>query len=589
MFASTAVKSFLRVRPSSRIYSTAAARPPRIVPYTAFQPEMSPAATRPPRGNGRPKTKKQRLAEAAKTVEGSHEEILGFEITKLLKEHRAAENDTNGAVETAQELPQPWTEVELDILEQSSTGDGLALLPGSNQVYVVPFSVPGDTVIAKVIRHHRDTGHSDTDFIKVVKPSPKRDDSRIKCQYFAKCGGCQFQMLSYEDQLAHKKNIVEKAYQNFSGLVPSLVPAIGDTIGSPKQYGYRTKLTPHFDVNKNQTEVAPIGFMIKGTRKTMDIEECPLGTEAVNLGVARERRRVHKQWGSYKRAATLICRESTQRIPKAGHEKSEAEIHLRDLDRDAKTPPPEDREDVVRTEFPNYIEEKTCITNSNAETTEYVDDYKFTNRAGAFFQNNNSILSPFTEFIRSHALGPPSASESESTPSTSSSKPIKYLLDAYSGSGLFTVTLSPLFSSSLGVDIAAQSITAARTNAKLNNLPNTGFIAATASDLFADIPYPADQTLLVIDPPRKGCDENFMNQMLAFGPKRVVYVSCNVHTQARDIGWLVPKTGVSKDGKSKFRYEIESVRGFDFFPQTGHVEGVAILNRVEIVDEEGKE
>lgn len=545
---------------------------------------MSPSTTRPPRhnaprNNGRSKNKKRKTDNRSnKPAEGSHEEILDFEITKLLKEHRPQENEPIEEPENVSALPQPFTEIELDILEQSSTGDGLALAPGSSQVYVVPFSVPGDTVIAKVIRHHTDTGHSDTDFVKVVKPAPQRDDSRIRCQYFSKCGGCQFQMLSYDDQLAHKKRILEKAYQNFSGLLPNIVPAIGDTIGSPKEFGYRTKLTPHFDVHKSQTGVPPIGFMLKGTRKTMDIEECPLGTEAVNMGVARERKKVVSKWGTYKRSVTLICRESTNRIPKETPEVQAPT--LKDLDTQAHSPPPEDKQNVIRTEFPNYTEEKTCVTDPNAETTEYVDDYKFTNRAGAFFQNNNSILSPFTEFIRSHALGAPDS------PSTSSStKPIKYLIDAYSGSGLFTVTLSPLFEASLGVDIAAQSITAARINAKLNNLDNTGFMAATASELFADVPHPGDQTLLVIDPPRKGCDENFLNQMLEFGPRRAIYVSCNVHTQARDVGWLLSRTGGKKDGSEKWRYEIESIRGFDFFPQTGHVEGVAILNRVDIVQD----
>jgi tRNA (uracil-5-)-methyltransferase len=226
----------------------------------------------------------------------------------------------------------------------------------------------------------------------------------------------------------------------------------------------------------------------------------------------------------------------------------------------------EDFAEVIRTEHPDYVEEKRCITDNNATSTEYVDDYIFTNKAGAFFQNNNSILSGFTDYIRQRAH-PPTLEENE--------KPIKYLLDAYSGSGLFTVTLSTSFRSSLGVDIADDSIISARENAKANDLPNTGFAAADAASLFKDIPYPPDETLLVIDPPRKGCSDDFLKQLLAYGPRRVAYVSCNVHTQARDVGVLVQGGGVGD-----CRYDIESIRGFDFFPQTGHVEGVAILNKV---------
>ena len=86
---------------------------------------------------------------------------------------------------------------------------------------------------------------------------------------------------------------------------------------------------------------------------------------------------------------------------------------------------------------------------------------------------------------------------------------------------------------------------------------------------------------MVIDPPRKGCDESFLRQLLRYSPARVVYVSCNVHTQARDVGLLVGgMKGVDGGfGPGNGAYEIENLRGFDFFPQTGHVEGVAVLRR----------
>jgi tRNA (uracil-5-)-methyltransferase len=153
------------------------------------------------------------------------------------------------------------------------------------------------------------------------------------------------------------------------------------------------------------------------------------------------------------------------------------------------------------------------------------------------------------------------------------------LLDAYCGSGLFAVCLSPLFRAVLGIDIDALGVEAARQNAQRNHLHNAGFIAASAECLFADVPFPADESLVVIDPPRKGASVDFLRQLCTFGPRRVVYVSCNVHTQARDVGMLV--TGF---GPEASRYKIHSLRGFDFFPQTGHVEGVCFLDRVEATD-----
>ena len=456
-------------------------------------------------------------------------------------------------------LPKIFTEIEVKVVELSSTGDGLALHLSSNQIFVVPFTATGDVAKVKVVKHFEDEHYSLADYISVVEPSPLRDDGRINCKYFTKCSGCQFQMLDYTTQLKHKKNILEKAYKNFSQLPPELLPVIGDTIGSPLQYGYRTKLTPHFDGppgprrdEKTFKKVPDIGFMEKGRRITLDIEDCPIGTDAVRLGMKHERARVIRELDKYKRGATILLRESTRRVPNDDPVASE-------------TP-----SDTIKVIKPAHTDFKSCITDNNATSTEYIDDFVFTSIAGSFFQNNNSILPSFTQYIRDHIMPP--------EPEPSRHPKVKYLIDAYSGSGLFTITLSSLFTTSIGIDISNASIISARENAKLNKLSPTQckFIDADASELFKSITYPKDETVVIIDPPRKGCDESFLTQLLEFGPRRVVYVSCNVHTQARDVGVLV--RGV-EDGDS--RYQIDSLRGFDFFPQTGHVEGVAVLSRVD--------
>ncbi|KAL2829921.1 S-adenosyl-L-methionine-dependent methyltransferase [Aspergillus cavernicola] len=512
------------------------------------------------------------------------DEILQPDIDNLLQKNKPQTDSPADAPSPPQPtLPETFTEIEVRVSEISSTGDGLALSENGNHVYVVPFTVPGDKVLVKVVRHFPSLSYSVTDFLKVIEPGQQRRDDLIGCKYFSQCSGCQLQMLSYEDQLAHKKRIVEKAYANFSGLIPELIPAIGDTFPSPLQYGYRTKLTPHFtspagggrrkkEPREPVTEVPPIGFTFKNQRRDLDIEDCPLGTDIVRKGLKSERKRVADNIQQYKKGATILLRESTSRIPKEGSTTDPNSNPTIPITYENQNKPHQESGDLITLDRPTYTEEKRCVTDQNAISVEYIDDYIFTNKAGAFFQNNNSILSGFTEYIRQQSLSP-----SDSNITTDATSPIKYLLDAYSGSGLFTITLSPLFKSSLGVDVAGDSIISARENARANSLPNTGFAAADAAVLFKDVPYPADQTLLVIDPPRKGCSEDFLRQLLAFGPRRVVYVSCNVHTQARDVAVMV-----QGDEKFGVRYDIESIRGFDFFPQTGHVEGVAVLNKVSI-------
>ncbi|KAI0998698.1 tRNA (uracil(54)-C(5))-methyltransferase [Podosphaera aphanis] len=486
--------------------------------------------------------------------------------TTLRSEDHTAGFNVAEATET--NLITPFTEIEVEVKEISSTGDGLAIHPETKRIYVVPFSAPGDIIRAKVIRHHIEEKYSSADFLSVVKAGPFRDDSRINCKYFSKCSGCQFQMLDYETQLKHKQTIVEKAYKNFSKLPKEKIPLVESTIGSPLQYGYRTKLTPHFDAPKGYIskadkmkgvknhfqEVPNIGFNAKGANYTLDIEDCPIGTDAVRMGMSRERTRVAKELNKYTKGATILLRESTLRLP-------HSQENL------AKNIP-----DTIKAISPDFVEFKSCVTDNKAKTVEYVDNFTFTNIANEFFQNNNSILSPFTQYIRDHILPPSNQTQ------------IKNLIDAYSGSGLFTITLSSLFESSLGIDVSVASIASAQENARENNLSpsRAKFIAADASTLFKEIKYQPDETVVLIDPSRKGCDQAFISQLLNFGPKRVVYVSCNVHTQARDVGLIVRGlTGLEDEVESETKYEIESLRGFDFFPQTSHVEGVAILNRVD--------
>ncbi|KAI4687866.1 uncharacterized protein J4E88_003459 [Alternaria novae-zelandiae] len=524
-----------------------------------------------PRGNYRFKNKRMKNGHAEQSkilkTNGTNEEVLLQDVTALIKNL----NIEREGKEISTTLAEKFKEIEVEIKEISSTGDGLGFQKDSDsdQVYVVPFSAPGDIVTARPHKHFEKEKYSMADFVNVITPSPQRDDSLVKCPYFASCSGCQFQMLPYDTQLAHKKTIVEKAYKNFSNLPPELIPTIGDTIGSPLQYGYRTKLTPHFDgppearrsdgrngIKRTFKEVPPIGFMKKGTRNTIDIEDCPIGTDAVRAGNKRERRRVADTISTYHKGATLLLRESTTRIPKTDYDAAK-----------------ETDSDAVIEDRGTHIHRKICITDPNAKSTEYIsDEFQFVNPAGSFFQNNNSILPVFTQYIRENIL-----------PSPGQDHKITHLIDAYSGSGLFTITLSALFKSSLGIDISSSSIESASTNAKLNNLPesSTRFIAADAARLFASIKSPAEETVVMLDPPRKGCDESFLRQLVQYGPARVVYVSCNVHTQARDVGVLVGgMTGVDGGfGKGEGCYEIESLRGFDFFPQTGHVEGVAVLRR----------
>jgi tRNA (uracil-5-)-methyltransferase len=214
------------------------------------------------------------------------------------------------------------------------------------------------------------------------------------------------------------------------------------------------------------------------------------------------------------------------------------------------------------------FEKHVCVTDHRVPVRERVGDKLFEYPGGSFFQNNNSVLVPLTTYIRD-AIFP-----SHPEPYAATSK-ATHLVDAYCGSGLFAITLSPYFDKVAGIELSSDSIRSAIRNVELNNLPpdKCTFRSGDAADIFSVVgEFPRDLTVTIIDPPRKGSDDNFIEQLMNFGCGKIVYVSCNVHTQARDIGKILTKT--VPDGR---QYTLESVRGFDLFPQTAHVESVAVL------------
>jgi tRNA (uracil-5-)-methyltransferase len=223
-------------------------------------------------------------------------------------------------------------------------------------------------------------------------------------------------------------------------------------------------------------------------------------------------------------------------------------------------------------------DQHVCITDHKATVRERVGDLLFDYQAGSFFQNNNSVLVPLTSYVRD-AIFPSTAASASSTP------PPTHLVDAYCGAGLFALTLASNFTQVAGIELSADSIRFATHNAELNGLAHkVSFRAGDAAQIFSAVAdFPPDRTALVVDPPRKGCDEAFIRQLLEFRAQTIVYVSCNVHTQARDVGQIVSwstEEVAEEQGKGKGKYVLESLRGFDLFPQTAHVESVAVLRLV---------
>ncbi len=382
---------------------------------------------------------------------------------------------------------------------------------------MVPFTLPGEKVRVRVYRNHKN--YSEADLVAVLTPSPHRIDP--KCPLFGQCGGCQYQHLTYAEQLKWKRQQVEELLKFMAGVEFAVNPVIG----SPREFGYRSKITPHFHCGSPIAEGGlpkpqPIGFLKQGTRfDILDVPQCPIATPEINekLTEVRAKTQARLAAGEYKRDSTLLLRHAQEGVV---------------TDYDA----------VIHEVIPPQANPQSAIPNPKSLRLHFL--------ARDFFQNNPFILPAFTGYVREQAAG----------------SGAKFLVDAYCGSGLFALSCAPAFERVTGIELSATSVKFATENAAANNIANATFKAGDAAQIFAGLDFPPADTAVVIDPPRKGCDELFLNQLFAFGPRAVVYVSCDPATQMRDLkGFLTAG------------YKLTAVQPFDLFPQTRHLECVIAL------------
>ncbi len=398
-------------------------------------------------------------------------------------------------------------------------------------VVFVPKSLPGETVKARVFRNMK--SYSEADLITIQTASPDRVTPQ--CEYFEDCGGCQYQMMTLSAQRRWKQKQVQTLLQRIGNIETSLEGEgeaeeeeggvervmVNPCLGTEHDYHYRSKITPHYNSPHNLTELK-IGFQKRGTRIIRDIAQCIIATPAINRQYAETRQQVYntiKEQGIPKKGATLLFREGE----KMDNDTNTLALH-------------------VETDFRQMI-------------SQTVQGITFSFKAGEFFQNNAYVLPVMVDKVISLLTG----------------DNVEYLIDAYCGSGLFSLTSSQHFKATYGVEISELAVEAAKHNACINNIENSQFLCAKSEAIF-ELPeleqLDKDKTVILLDPPRKGCDELFLNQLFAFRPKKIVYVSCDPSTQARDSAMIIDAG-----------YKIIDVTPVDLFPQTRHIENIIAFIR----------
>lgn len=374
----------------------------------------------------------------------------------------------------------------LDDVREAARADSVQLPPPAERagwVVLVPFTLPGEKVVARIQRNFK--RHSIAEVVEVRRASPRRREPL--CRLFGECGGCQYQHVEYAEQLQLKRKQVCDTLVRIGGLHHLPVEEIVlPAIGSPQEYRYRSKLTPHLVMRQRGKPL--IGFLRRGsTRQVLDVTECPIAMDAINEALLDIRNKTRRE------SATPPARSL---LPQGG----------------------EARRSRRNTEGSSLLLRATpdgVFTTHNQEVTELVGHLSLRFKAGDFFQNNPFILPKLVDYV-----------VTQTTVSGS-----RYLIDAFSGSGLFALSAAHRFEKVMGVETCASAVECATRNADSNGICNVRFLAGDAESIFDLVDFPSSETAMVIDPPRKGCDPTFISQLLQYAPRRIVYVSCGPDTQ----------------------------------------------------------
>ncbi|KAJ3073079.1 hypothetical protein HDU98_002285 [Podochytrium sp. JEL0797] len=459
--------------------------------------------------------------------------------------------------------------IPLTVSLVSETGLGICIHNG--WIFAVPTVIPGETVLIKPYSHLN--GASLCDLVEVVEKSTAR--VHPKCKVFDQCSSCSFQHWEYANHLAYKREIVKAQFAACieSGMVKE--EDIEAFEATPKEYGYRSKLTPHHGNVTAHSKLDSVGFLMRGRgRKVVDVERCEIATEVVNEGLRRIRSgligsvkpidrigatfHIRQTWGMNPTTSTKHTLPHFTPTSTPSNPVESRTMKLEDFIKRVKatpagvsplTPTPDSISSKSRdplckqlglTPSPNlepYPPKHLIpspVTSTKTTILDTVNSHVLRSPSNSFFQTNSHILPHLVSHV-SHQL----------THNPRLHTPM--LIDAYCGTGLFAITLAARFQEVIGVELDATSIEWARQNARDNCVANVRFVSGDVGGMFEGIVGEirggkvggggdiGGEVSLVIDPPKVGCSEDFLNQVMRLNPRVIVYVSCNPETQARDL------------------------------------------------------
>ncbi len=453
---------------------------------------------------------------------------------------------------------------------ESVAAEGKALAHVDGAVVFVQFAVPGDVVDIKVTKKKKN--YMEGYILRLVQPSEHRLEPF--CKYFGICGGCKWQPLPYEMQLQAKQ---QQVYDQLVRIGHLKVPEIQTIIGSDKTRWYRNKLEFTFSrrrwiyENENpdelsETERLGLGFHVgRFFDKVLDIDCCHLQDSPSNeiRNFIRAYAIEHKLSFFDIREHTGFLRTMVVRTTEKGNvmlivcfyrEEKAQRTALLDAVAE-KFPQITSLYYVINGKANDSISDQECVLYKGEEAIyEEMEDLKFKIGPKSFYQTNT--LQAYKLYSTARDFAALTGSET--------------VYDLYTGTGTIAQFVSRQAAKVIGIEYVPEAIEDAKVNAGNNGIKNCSFFAGDMKDvLTADfIAEHGRPDVIILDPPRAGIHPDVAKVILEAAPDRMVYVSCNPASQARDLAILCEK------------YEITAVRPVDMFPQTHHVENVVALKRI---------
>jgi 23S rRNA (uracil1939-C5)-methyltransferase len=420
--------------------------------------------------------------------------------------------------------------------------------------FLFQIQVTGDRILVRLV--HVKANYANGKLHQILEPSPHR--IRPNCIVADKCGGCQWQHIDYEYQQSAKHNLVVQALERIGGFTQ---PSVAPMLTADSSLAYRNKAT--YPLKRSSTGQVQAGYYQKGSHQLINLNQCPVQDSRLNPLLAQIKQDMEQLgWSVYNEQRHQgRLRHLSLRI---GRRTGEMLLTLVTTDWNLQNLEVQAQKWLTRypklmgvsvNRNPNrtnaiFGEETRCVAGQPYLREEFAG-LEFQLRPDTFFQVNTEAAEALLNVIVEQL-----ALDGD-----------EVLVDAYCGIGTFTLPLAQRVRQALGIEVQLASVEQAQLNAQLNGITNVTFQAGAVEKLLPQLGIAPD--VVLVDPPRKGCDRTVIETLLQTSPKHIVYISCKPATLARDLKLLCQTGG----------YQLTYIQPADLFPQTPHVECAAFLKR----------